>query len=81
VRSDHGFVIEQIGSEARMAMPPEMLDAIIAVLDAESRKSDRDARIRLLEATAATFEAWRRGRITTEQALVLMRAAIAIAEP
>ncbi|HEX8795972.1 MAG TPA: hypothetical protein VF765_33715 [Polyangiaceae bacterium] len=63
-----------------MAMPPEILDAIIAVLDVEGRRNDFEARVRLLQATMATVEAWKRGRITTEQALVLIRAAIAIAE-
>lgn len=60
-----------------MALPQELLDAIANALDREASASDVEQRARLLAATRTTIEEWLRGRLTTEEAVALLRTAIA----
>jgi hypothetical protein len=60
-----------------MALPPELLDAVAKALDREASASDVGQRARLLAATRTTIEEWLRGRLTTEEAVALLRTATA----
>src|SRR6185437_12446938 len=60
-RAEGRTLVSEAVSEAPMALPAEILDAIIAVLDAEALRTDFDSRVRLLQATSATIEDGRAG--------------------
>ena len=56
-------------------LPQERLAAVLTALDCEARHSDPGQRARLLAATRVVVEEWKRGRLTTHQLVVLIRAA------
>ncbi len=58
-------------------MPSELMEAVTNALEREAAERDVEKRAQLLTATRATIEAWTRGRLTTEQAVLLIRLAAA----
>jgi DNA-binding transcriptional regulator YiaG len=56
-----------------MTLPCELLDAIAVALEREATEHDVGQRAQLLTVARATLEAWKRGRLTTHEAAVLLR--------
>lgn len=57
------------------APPPELVEALAAALERERSEQDAQNRARILTGARAAIEAWRRGRVTTAQAVLLVRIA------
>lgn len=57
------------------APPPELMEALASALERERAESDLQKRARILGGARAAMDAWRRGRMTTAQAVLLVRIA------
>lgn len=63
-------------SDSRAGAPPqELVEALASALERERGENDAQNRARILTRARAAIEAWRRGRVTTAQAVLLVRLA------
>lgn len=53
--------------------PQELIEALAAALERERDERDAEKRARILAGARAALDAWRRGRMTTAQAVLLVR--------
>jgi hypothetical protein len=49
-----------------------LLDAVVIALEAEAVEPDPEKRLVILRATRSTLEAWKRERVTTEEAISML---------
>lgn len=57
------------------APPPELVEALASALERERTEGDAQKRARIVAGARAAVDAWRRGRMTTAQAVLLVRIA------
>jgi hypothetical protein len=56
-----------------MSAPDALLDAVIAALEAEAVEPDMAKRLRILQKTRTTIEAWKEERVSNEEAVNALR--------
>jgi hypothetical protein len=56
-------------------LPGELVEAVAAALEQERREVDAEARERIQAGVRATLDGWMRKRVTTAQAVLLLRIA------
>ena len=55
--------------------PQELVEALACALERERAEGDAQKRARIVAGARAAVDAWRRGRMTTAQAVLLVRIA------
>jgi hypothetical protein len=79
VTIDRGPQIQTMGgmqSDGRAnsgAPPPELIDAVARALERQRTERNAEKYARVLAGTRAVLDAWRRGRMTAAQAVLLVR--------
>ena len=64
-----------VGESGGGALPKELVDAVEAALQRERGEVDPEARERIQANIRASLDGWLRKRMTTEQAVLLLRIA------
>jgi hypothetical protein len=63
------------GESSAVSLPAELVEALEAALERERGEADPEARQRIQAGIRASFDSWLRKRVTTAQAVLLLRIA------